>query len=270
MRIQIASDLHLEFKGPTFDFNAVEKDVLILAGDIHLGSKADTFILEHLKKTDVIYILGNHELYGQVVPKLRWAWKKPVPERINEEAKLLDYPGRLHFLENDSVVIDGVRFLGCSLWTDLKNKDPEIMRMCGRGMNDYHTSYMRKSGDMGWSNGDTKMTPFDTYLWHKESVKFLTEELAKEFDGKTVVVTHHLPSFKSVHPQFAGSLLNYAFACTDLDELIEESGPSLWIHGHTHTNCDYKIGNTWVLCNPRGYHGHEINPGFRDDFVVEV
>jgi len=268
MRIQIASDLHLEFQGPRFDFNSVDRDILVLAGDIHLGTKADEFILGELKKTDVIYLLGNHELYHQVVPKVRWAWKGPTAKRINEEAETLGYPGRLHFLENDSVVIDGVRFLGCTLWTDFNSGSEDVMQHCNKGMNDYHCSIMRKTDD-GWAGGNVMLSAQDTYFWHRESLTFLKEEFSKEFDGKTVVVTHHLPSFKSVHPQFAGSILNGAFA-SDLDWLIEDAQPEIWIHGHTHTNCDYKIGNTWVLCNPRGYHGHEINPGFRDDFVVEV
>jgi Icc-related predicted phosphoesterase len=265
MKIQLASDLHLEFKGPYFDFNTVEKDVLVLAGDIHLGSKADEFIMTHLRKTDVVYLLGNHELYGQVVPKLKRAWAGPVTKRINEEAETFGYPGRLHYLDNTVAEIQGVRFLGGTLWTDIPK---EHVSMIERGMNDYHQSIMRKGQD-GWAGGDIKMSVHNTVGWHRETVKFLTEELSKDFDGKTVVVTHHLPSFKSVHPQYTGSILNHGFA-SDLDSLIEETQPDIWFHGHTHSNCDYKIGKTWVLCNPRGYHGYELNTGFRNDFVVEV
>ena len=268
MRIQIASDLHLEFKGPRFDFNSVERDILVLAGDIDLGSKADEFILNELKISDVIYLLGNHELYHQVVPRLRWAWKGPIEKRINEEAEALGYPGRLHFLENKEAIIQGVRFLGCTLWTDFDGGDLSHMHFCEQRMNDYHCSIMRKTDD-GWAGGNVMLSAQDTYAWHRESIAFLKEELAKPFEGKTVVTTHHLPSFRSCPNRFDGSIMNYAFA-SDLDSFIEESGPDIWIHGHTHDNCDYKIGNTWVLCNPRGYHGHEINPGFRDDFVVEV
>jgi hypothetical protein len=113
IRIHEASDLHLEFGAGVnevrgtpdpFRLGEVDRDVLVLAGDIHVGTKADEFILGHLEKSDVVYIMGNHEYYHQVLSKLMWAWKDPTTKRINKQAEELGYSGRLHFLEDRSVI----------------------------------------------------------------------------------------------------------------------------------------------------------------------
>ena len=102
---------------------------------------------------------------------------------------------------------------------------------------------------------------------HGVSRQFITEELAKPFDGPTVVVTHHAPSWLSVPDKFREASAAYA---SRLEDLILDHEPLLWIHGHTHTSFDYKIGKTRIVCNPRGYHGFELNPDFEVNLIVEI
>ena len=112
-------------------------------------------------------------------------------------------------------------------------------------------------------------TPQDAMVLHRQSREFLTGEFSKSFDGTTVVMTHHAPSDMSVADRFKGDALSPAFA-SDLNHLIDASGSALWVHGHVHDSFDYHIGQTRVVCNPRGYYGREVNPGFSPNFVVEI
>jgi hypothetical protein len=144
------------------------------------------------------------------------------------------------------VVIDGVRFLGSTLWTDynLYGNVEGAMRLAERGLNDHRCIFP-----------DATMAPLtaiDARAWHMQSRRWLTEKLATPSSSTTVVVTHHLPHLGSIDPRYAGSPLNPAF-CSDLSALIEQSGPVLWVHGHTHASCDYRAGSTRMLCNPKGY-----------------
>lgn len=97
--------------------------------------------------------------------------------------------------------------------------------------------------------------------------------LAENVRGGDVVVTHHLPSPRSTHQKYTGSPLNRFFLATmslELEQLMFDRKPALWVHGHTHETCDYRVGVTRVVCNPRGYDGHEINPAWDAGFTVEV
>jgi hypothetical protein len=103
---------------------------------------------------------------------------------------------------------------------------------------------------------------------HQNARRWLSDRLDEPFDGRTVVVTHHLPHRRSIHPMFQGNPLNPAFA-SHMPELVR-SPVDLWIHGHTHCSADYVTDGTQVLCNPRGYGPHDLNPKFEPSFVVEV
>jgi hypothetical protein len=269
MRIQLVSDLHLEFDPPgrSFALQRVDRDVLLLPGDIHLGTQADRFILRELEFGDVVYLAGNHEGYRQVLPRLLWALRGPTRERINRQAAELGHRGRLFFLENSSAVIGGVRFLGGTLWSDMAQENPEVMRRATHGMNDYNRILLRKDPD--FTSGKIALTPQDTVQFHKRAVAFIASALQTTHAGPTVVCTHHLPTWRSIPAAWEGHILNGAYA-SDLEHLMEQYEPEAWIHGHVHSSCDFHIARTRVLCNPRGYHPDWLNSDFHPGFIFEV
>lgn len=259
MKIRVLSDLHLEFQD--WVPPAVEADVVVLAGDINLGADAVSWARRRFGGLPVIYIPGNHEFYGR---------------DLSATLELLRTEGRregVTVLEGSGVVIAGVRFLGATLWTDFalmkecascghvdsdEPMEAHARNHAASGMNDFHV--IRYKG--------RRFTPRDSQEIHFEQRRFLETKLAQEFDGPTVVVTHHLPSVRSVARRFSKSILNAAFA-SDLTALFGPKVP-LWIHGHTHDSCDYIEQGTRVVCNPRGYLPADPNPGFKPDLVVEV
>jgi hypothetical protein len=249
------SDLHLEFGG--FAPPAVAADVTILAGDIHKRDLGIAWAAEHFPPDRTIYLLGNHEHYGGEFKEVLGACRRKAGEL------------GLHLLENASVEIAGVRYIGATLWSDFcldgsGADQARAMALAGSMINDFRL--------IAWNEKSTRSSRFepgDALAQHNASREFLESELARPFAGKTVVITHFLPSRGSIAPRFAESPLN-AYFCSDLRELIERHQPALWVHGHTHDSCDYRIGRTRILCNPRGYVGHELNPDFDPQMVAEV
>lgn len=246
MKLQIMSDLHLEFGGefsPSFN----DTDVVILAGDIHIGNKGLDFIKKINKP--VIYVVGNHEYYRHDITEIN--------KQLSNHQQ-----SNYYFLNNSSVEFEGVRVLGCTLWTDFclygEERQDESMNQADWQMNDYRQIKLNGS----------ELRPKDTLALHRESVRWLEKELQKPFEGHTVVVTHHSPSEKSVPERFKGSGLNPAFA-SNLEWLMRK-GVDLYVHGHTHDSFDYLVGNTRVVCNPRGYVGYETNKDFDDNLIIEV
>jgi predicted phosphodiesterase len=248
MRLHILCDLHLEF-GPT-RIPKVDADVIVLAGDIHLGREGRRWVRSQFPDKPVIYVMGNHEFYRHSLPELTETLKKETSD------------SHIHVLENGAVQIDGYTFLGCTLWTDFQlSSDPEAaMRTAEAIMSDYSL--------IQFSPERRVLRAKDTARLHAESVTWLREAMAGSERQRTIVVTHHAPSSRSEAPYHAKSPLAPAFA-SNLDSLIERSGLSLWVHGHTHYNVDYLIGSTRILTNQRGYPD-EVCPGFDSSLVIEV
>jgi predicted phosphodiesterase len=249
MRIRVLSDLHLEFK----DWSPPEADadVVVLAGDIHVGAKGIEWARRSFPSIPIVYVPGNHEFYG---------------EHIHEMTQELVMEGRrlgVDVLDGRSTVISGVRFLGATLWTDfaLGGTDSgaidRAMADAQYGMYDFQVI---GCGD------NRKFRPTDAREIHLAQVQWLRSQLADESVGTTVVVTHHLPHRRSIHPKYEASDLNPSFA-SDLSNLM---GPpvSLWIHGHTHESFDYVVNSTRIVCNPRGYAPMELNEAFDPVFTV--
>lgn len=261
MRLLVLSDLHLEF-GP-FAFPALPAfDVAVFAGDIHqpvsaaiawLARKRDTGALQG---RPVIYVTGNHEFYNR---EMRGSLAEG--ERIAEEAGI-------HLLHRRATVIDGVRFLGCTLWTDyrLYGKPKQSMVYAGHTMNDHRLIRYRETPDHV-----ARFMPWHAAAEHRLDLAFLREELSQPHVGPTIVVTHHAPHPGSIQPQHRGSPLAPAFA-SELSELIETWQPTLWIHGHDHGSHDYYVGKTRIFANQAGYPhaGKRENPGFRPDCVIGI
>ena len=248
MRLHILSDLHLEF-GPA-KIPETNADVIILAGDIHLGRDGLKWIRYHFPGRPVVYVLGNHEFYRHSLPELT--------ERLQREAE----GSNIHVLEQTAVEINGYRFLGCTLWTDFELHGDLVlsMRTAETIMSDYLL--------IDFSPERRALRAADTVELHRASRDWLKQQIAASNAARTIVVTHHAPSPLSEAPYHRGSPLAPAFA-SKLDRLVEESGVPLWIYGHTHYNTDFKIGVTRVLTNQRGYP-EEGCRGFNPGLIIEV
>jgi Icc-related predicted phosphoesterase len=241
VRIAFASDLHLEFN-PAVTLTGISKaDILVLAGDVDIHSSRVSSLVRRLRlmfSGPILYVLGNHEYYGGVFQERLLEYREAVLDLEN-----------VYLLERDVFRIGDVRFLGTTLWTDfagLKHADS-----CRSGMADFRLIRAK----------DGSLSPDMLYREHLLSRDWLESELAHPFNGKTVVVTHHAPSFLSQHPRFAGSSIGGGF-CSNLNDFVERWKPSVWIHGHLHDPVDYRIGETRVLCNPWGYQQERLTRKF--------
>jgi Icc-related predicted phosphoesterase len=244
MKIQILSDLHIEFQ--PFDIPDTKADIIVLAGDIHLREKGVKWAIENIPNKPVIYVLGNHEYYGAAYPKLL------------EKLKQYSLNTNVHILENDLIIIEGIKFLGCTLWTDFRLLGEARMAEleANQAMNDYKKIRL--------SPKYSKLRAVDTSIICKQSISWLKTSLS----GKTVVITHHAPSAKSIPPQYREDCLSPAYA-SNLDHLVSDSGALLWVHGHIHHQSDYQIGQTRIICNPRGYP-QEMNSCFNPGLTLEI
>ena len=236
-----------------------------MAGDIGVGMKGIEWAVQLLNRTNahIIYVAGNHEFYHHNLPSLRKVMRGYCSAPIGWDGD--DSQHRLHFLDDDEVVIDGVRFLGSTMWGDFKlfgeQMKVESMLEAQQRLNDFRLI----------SFGERTFTAQDSIDLHNASVDWLTNKLMVEkFDGKTVVVTHHLPSADSVVARYKNEFLSACFA-SNLDHLLGFS--ALWIHGHTHDSLDYVKNGTRVICNPKGYSRHDKvneNSRFNPKLIIEI
>lgn len=250
MKLHILSDLHNEFSHFMPTAASKEADVIVLAGDIWKHDKGIYWARQAWPDKKIIYVAGNHEFYGRN--------RKDVVSQLHIAAEKTG----VHFLDDDEVVIDGVRFLGSTLWTDFELfGDREGSMLEGmQSLNDFRVI----------NEGDWVFSPIDSVNLHNKSLAFLKIKLAEKFNGKTVVVTHHLPSKLSVAERFKSDALSACFA-SNLDRLFGKS--ELWLHGHTHDSFDYVSSGTRVVCNPRGYCRYEgggENGSFDPGLILEI
>lgn len=254
MRIYAVSDLHLEMSNwmPTPSAVAAA-DLVVLAGDIGRHAEGLVWARTAFSGKHIVYVAGNHEFYGAEYHEMRRALSSVTREL------------EIDLLENDEVVIDGVRFLGCTLWTDFRlyGDEFEAMDYARRRMNDFLRIRFEGSPTVTFR-------PEDSAVLHRQSRTWLEGKLAEPFAGKTVVVTHHAPSLASIDEQWKDDLLTAAFA-SHLDPLVARA--DLWLHGHTHAFADHRVGDCRVVCNPRGYarDGRALErTGWNPELVLEV
>ena len=259
MLVRLLSDIHLEF-GNGWESLLPEmpedsETVLVVAGDVASGVDGCDFLQQVSPRFQhVLYVLGNHEFYRNNDLCL-------LPGAIKEE--LSDFP-TIDLLDNDTVILGGTRFVGSTLWTDMEDEDPTVMVLIEQGMMDY--VQIRTNG--------RRIRAEDTIALFKQAVAFLDSELSVEHDGPTIVVTHHLPSFKSVHPMFRqmpAAAINGGF-CSDLEWMLENHDIDYWFHGHTHQTVSYEIAGTKVRMNPLGYGSlyNLENPLFETEWRIEL
>ncbi len=220
----------------------------------------------------IIYVLGNHEHY-----------RYNIKDSLKDLKKHLRYIKNLHILERESIVIDDVTFLGATLWTDMNNGHDETIERVSYAMNDFRIIYNSDNSNSNdgnrlstafdsWDPTDARArwTPLDAVVQFNATVKWI--DMVRELTtiDKLVVVTHHAPSFKSIHPSYVhDELLNGAYS-SDLEQFITDRPDIIaWFHGHIHHPQDYIIGETKILANPRGYAGREdIADNFKLAYVT--
>ncbi len=200
---------------------------------------------------------GNHEFYGSDLIS--------TYEQLNS----LSQGTGIQVLERSEYVQDGVRFLGCTLWSDYRLFDDAQARtqsidLATQLIRDF--SHIKVSPDF-----PDLFTPAVSQLIFLQTVAWLDDCFARDSTTPTVVISHFAPTRSSISPMFAGSPINPSFV-SDLEERIRKWQPALWLHGHTHGSFDYRVGNTRVVCNPRGYakNGVNENPAFDDALVIEL
>lgn len=263
MRLLVISDVHLEFGPFAFPEPMPDFDVAVLAGDMHrpIVAALEWLVGQReagpLRGREIVYVAGNHEFYKSEMKGNLAAAIQPAAD------------AGIHLLHRRTVIIQHVRFIGCTLWTDyrLLQHPKASMVYAGQELNDHRLIRFRED-----SGHVSRFMPWHAAAEHRLDLAFIRRELGKPHGGATVVVTHHAPHPHSIQPRHLGSPLSPAFV-SDLSGVIEEYQPELWIHGHDHGSHDYKIGRTRILANQAGYpnlHGDRENPGFDPHCVVEV
>jgi len=252
MILQYCSDLHLEFPQNEAYIKATPiqptGDILILAGDITLFTRIDRqkdffdYISDHFAET--YWIPGNHEYYQSDISNRSGSFEERIRNNV--------------FLVNNVVKQFGPhQLLFSTLWSSISLLNGWRIE---RGLNDfYQISYNGK-----------RLQVSDYNDFHKDCIGFLRPALEEEIQGKKVVITHHLPTFKNYPPEYKSDFLNEAFA-TILDDLISETTPDYWIYGHHHRNIpEFKIGHTKMLTNQLGYVQQNENSLFRLNKCIEL
>lgn len=244
MRIRIYSDLHAEihrFDPPPLDAGV---DLVILAGDINKKARGVHWANETFD-CQVAYIAGNHEYYDGHIDR--------TLQKMQDAAA-----GHVHILENEALILGDVRILGTTAWTDFTSTGNWVAassaaRQC---MNDF--KYIRADSNY------RRLRPDDLITRNRIAKDWLTQELARTFGGKTVVVTHHAPSPIVIDEKHEGHLT--AAYTNDWPRLIELA--DVWVFGHTHEAKDVELAGCRVVSNPGGYPGEST--GFDPFFEIEI
>lgn len=262
MLIRLVSDTHLE-TGKDISIPIMKKDketVLVLAGDIgypeHVLELVEDMSPHFLA---IVFITGNHEYYDVT------STKEEIDGVLEAAFEKID---NAHFLNNSSVVIEGVTFLGSTLWSDITDK-LWSMGNIRHQLNDFRLiKYYPEESDEELHGFLRSVTPEKIAEWNKEATTYLKDTLTRT-SGEVVVVTHFSPSVKSMHNKYFGDVLNPYFH-NSLENLMLEHKVT-WLHGHTHSSAKYSLGETDVYCNPWGYFDIYVeNPEYEPQLTIEV
>lgn len=266
MKVAIGSDLHLEFSDLDIK-NTENADVLVLAGDIMVAADMHDFpedewkvnweknlpgryqqaqkFRDFLKRcstefSHVLYVAGNHEFY-------HGKWEQTL-DTLKTECKKFH---NVHFMENDVFKLDDVTFIGGTLWTDCNKSDPLTLRVIESSMNDFRIIRVEQ-------DNFRRLRPADIIVRHYKTLDYIRHVTAEKTDEKFFVIGHHAPSKLSTHPRYADDRhMNGAYS-SDLSEFIlDRPQIKVFVHGHTHDEFDYMIGDTRIVAHPRGYVGYE-------------
>ncbi len=257
------SDLHTEVEYHNVDYFGVplDVDVALVAGDVARGGKEHVrWLQENIAahtRQGVVSVLGNHEFYRSSIESERLAAGRAAAW------------GDVRVLDDMTWTVEGVRFVGATLWTDYQLFNPSgdpllleaAMYTARSGLNDHRLIRLVDSSSRPF-------IPAHAREIHRRSVAYIESVLAEPFDGETVVVTHHGPARGSIGDRYKTDSLTAAYI-SNLETLIERYQPALWYHGHVHESFDYSIGRTRIMTNPKGYR-LENHAGFNPGLVVEI
>lgn len=265
MKIALISDIHAEFYKNESDWLPPlpeNPDVLVLAGDIHIGKSLIPFIERvsmALPHTYLVVIAGNHEFYRQY----RLATLKVYQEAFAGHTQI-------HFLENDYVDIEGIRFIGATLWTgfplhSMQYTYEQVMSYAKDSVSDF-SLIAEDSGDKV-----VVFTPEISKILFEESKAKITQLLAESDPKKCIVVTHFPPSKKLQHPKFTLDKVTSYFTA-DCADIIETYQPAYWFYGHNHWSSTSSIGDTTLVSNQFGYPNERWKMGgdFNPSLIIEM
>ncbi|MBR0804339.1 metallophosphoesterase [Bradyrhizobium japonicum] len=258
MLLWIMSDLHLESTNG-WDLPASDArppfDAMIMAGDlVPRMERGVAWLRQRVTDKPVIYTAGNHEFYGCDI------------DRTVDKARRLAVGTNVHVLQNDTVIIGGVLFVGCTLWTNftLFGNADLAMRQAAEGLNDYRRIRKRRYVE--------RLRPIDTLRRHLESRAFIASATREARSSHTVVVSHHGSVREAIRAGAENDILSAAYT-SDCRELLQHV--DLWVYGHTHEHRDFTVGRTRVVSNAKGYGPWRPgerwdNPNFDPNWVIEI
>lgn len=251
-KIQYCSDLHLEFPEnkkyvKQFPIETIG-EILLLAGDVVPFALMDrhkdffSYVSDNFQTT--YWIPGNHEYYHSDVSKR----SETINENIRSNVRLVNHV---------TIEKDNIRFIFSTLWSKI---NPDKQSYFEEALSDFHAIQY-----------DGNRFSIDRYNeLHEDCVRFVTSELQEKYTGKTITITHHVPTFLNYPAKYKDSDLNEAFA-VELFDLIEANSPDYWIYGHHHVNTPaFKIGKTEMLTNQLGYVKYGEQKGFETNAIIEI
>jgi 3',5'-cyclic AMP phosphodiesterase CpdA len=253
MKIFPGPDFHTESEWKLLDKYRGDADVIVIPGDFHTKTDGPSELRRIFGDREILYLPGNHEYYGSVMVE--------EDDRLRKACKNQG----IHFLQCDHVEIDGIHFVGNTFWTDFKlfgeEKEVEARFQVSQYLNDYRAIRF-KAGDY------RPISTLQTLEIHKRHKAWLIEQFEVYRGKPLVVITHHCPSKRCVHPDYKEDLASAGFA-SDLDDLVIQSGAKYWLCGHSHVAQHFRLGGTQVWMNPRGY-AHEKIEGFNAWLTLEI
>lgn len=244
MLVQVVSDLHYNW-----EYKAQGADILVIAGDLGNGIGELVRLMKKITDIPVYFVLGNHDYYGEVQQDV-----VPLVRKLTEGTNWT-------LLENDIVTHEDVRLVGTTLWTNCGGPYEQwFTKQAIKNWPDFqYIKFAEKDGTIRRKQVE------DMYPDYVKAVDFLEFAIKEPFDGKTLVITHFVPTRKATHPRFARDPGNHYFA-TDLERLMYKG--FTWVFGHTHDPYDFYIGDTRLVCNPVGYHRE--GTGYKGDLIIEI
>lgn len=272
MKLWIWSDPHEELGTVNkFPERRPDADIIVIAGDWTYADRIEEVAKATIERFQmpIVYVGGNHEFYGSLERRLSFETDQLILKLAEKASE--DWDHRLYVLDEDTVIIEGVRFIGATLWVDFLYRlvdvkmFPARMRQATNLLNDFESIRLRSG---------RRFDPADMLELHRSNAAYIRRELAKPFDGQTVVLTHHMPHPDCTPEIYRGAEASYLFASSEFafGKIFESAdAPAIWVCGHTHHAFDVQIGRTRVVCNPLGYWWEQrAGNGFRDDLVIDT